>query len=599
MILDSVPAKLAALRALMQKKKMDAYIVMSADPHMSEYLPHYWQTRAWLSGFSGSVGTLVVTADFAGLWVDGRYWVQAEQQLLGSGFVLQKLTAKSESTHVAWLVNHLPENACIGVDGQALSVANGQALLTAVKRKNMHVVMDADLISSLWLDREALPCAPIIAMKKGLNAKSRAEKLTIMRTILCEKQVTAHFISSLDDIAWLLNCRGADVAFNPVFLAHILLTESMCILFVDTHKISQTLQIELAKDGVAILDYAACADYLATLADERILLDANKVSVKHWQTFSSNIQIEWGVNPSTLLKSCKAEGEIDHIKVAMKKDGVALVQFLMWLEQAIAMNSPITELTIAEKLLAYRSLQANFLGESFSTIAGFNANGALPHYRATEKNHATIQKNGLLLIDSGAQYEEGTTDITRMIAVGELSPQQRKDCSLVLKAHIALARAIFPEGIAAPLLDGICRQALWQEQLDYRHGTGHGVGFALNVHEGPQVLSYYAPITEHSSMRAGMVTSNEPGLYHEGQYGIRIENLVVNRLLPSQNSYGDFLFFETLTLCPISTTCLDVSLLNEAEKQWLNEYHQMVYQQLVDALTPDEQNWLKTATAAI
>jgi Xaa-Pro aminopeptidase len=305
------------------------------------------------------------------------------------------------------------------------------------------------------------------------------------------------------------------------------------------------------------------------------------------------------INPSSLLKACKSDSEIAHVKNAMRKDGVALAHFFSWLEQALEHKDDITELTIAEKLLEYRSQQLGFIGESFATIAGFNENGALPHYHATQQSFATITGNGLLLIDSGGQYEEGTTDITRMVAIGELTAAQKRDCTLVLKAHIALAQAVFPEGIAAPLLDALARQALWQQQLDYRHGTGHGVGFALNVHEGPQILSYYAPCSAYNKMRAGMITSNEPGLYHEGQYGIRIENLVVNRLLPQTGAYGDFLAFENLTLCPIATQCLDVTMLTANEKKWLNAYHLQVRAALAGELSGAALDWLLRQTEAV
>ena len=603
---QTVPEKLAALRALMSAENVDAYVVMSADPHMSEYLPAYWQVRLWLTGFTGSVGTLVVTQDFAGLWVDGRYWVQAEKELSGTGFVLQKLTQDEHSSHVAWLAKNLPQNAVIGVDGRALSIAQYQSLSQVLAQKNVRIDTEQDLISPIWQNRPDLPMKPVHPMADGLNSLSRAEKIHAIREQLHERGLNHHFVSSVDDIAWILNCRGSDVECNPVFLAHLYIGLEHCVLFVQAAKIDADLKKALAVDGISLQDYADSVAFLKQLGSGQILLDAAKVSVAHLlalpeegNTGSEAVQVVYDINPSTLLKACKSDSEIDHVKNAMRKDGVALAYFFAWLEQALEDNTAITELTIAEKLLEYRSQQLGFIGESFATIAGFNENGALPHYHATEQGFSKIEGNGLLLIDSGGQYEDGTTDITRMVAIGELTAAQKRDCTLVLKAHIALAQAVFPEGIAAPLLDALARQALWQQQLDYRHGTGHGVGFALNVHEGPQILSYYAPCSAYNKMRAGMITSNEPGLYHEGQYGIRIENLVVNRLLPQTGAYGNFLAFENLTLCPIATQCLDLTMLTVHEKDWLNAYHEQVRAALADDLSGAALDWLLRQTQAV
>ena len=604
--LKTVPEKLAALRALMRDNKTDAYVVMSADPHMSEYLPAYWQVRLWLTGFTGSVGTLVVTQDFAGLWVDGRYWVQAEKELAGTGFVLQKLTQEEHSTHVAWLAKNLPQDAVVGVDGRALSIAQYQSLSLALAQKNVRIDTEQDLISPIWQNRPDLPMRVVHPMANGLNSLSRAEKLHAIRGAMQERGLSHHFVSSVDDVAWILNCRGSDVECNPVFLAHLYIGFAGCVLFVQAAKIDADLKKAFAADGISLQDYADSGDYLRQLSTGGILMDAAKVSVAHLLALPaqtshspSTVPVIYDINPSSLLKACKSDSEIAHVKNAMRKDGVALAHFFAWLEQALEYKDDITELTIAEKLLEYRSQQLGFIGESFATIAGFNENGALPHYHATPQSFATITGNGLLLIDSGGQYEEGTTDITRMVAIGELTAAQKRDCTLVLKAHIALAQAVFPEGIAAPLLDALARQALWQQQLDYRHGTGHGVGFALNVHEGPQILSYYAPCSAYNKMRAGMITSNEPGLYHEGQYGIRIENLVVNRLLPQTGAYGDFLAFENLTLCPIATQCLDVTMLTANEKDWLNAYHLQVRAALAGELSGAALDWLLRQTEAV
>ncbi len=600
MSLNKIPEKLALLREKMLAENVDAFIAMSADPHMSEYLPEFWQIRLWLTGFTGSVGTVLVTADFAGLWVDGRYWVQAEQQLANTGFVLQKQTPDFESTHLAWLSKNLNADALISVNGQTISAQQFVDLQNIAQLGNFRVSTELDLISQIWTDRPALPHQAIWQMPDGLNALTRAEKIDTIRSKITASNASGHFISALDDIAWLLNCRGKDVEYNPVFLAHLWIDVQQIMLFIDPEKVSASLKEELIADGIEILPYAESHDFLCSQQNQVVLIDPAKVSVLHAQQIAKNNDLIEQINPSTLLKSRKHPSEIAHIRNAMRKDGVALCHFFHWLENTLTSQQTISELTIDEKITAFRAEQDGFIGLSFSTIAGFNENGALPHYRATLDHYSQISGNGFLLIDSGGQYVDGTTDITRVVPVGQLTAQQRRDYTLVLKCHIALAQTSYPEGLQSPLLDAISRQSLWKYGLDYRHGTGHGVGFALNVHEGPQVLSYYAPVTEHTRLREGMIISNEPGLYHAGQYGIRIENLVVNQLKAlDDHSYGDFLEFETLTLCPIHLDPIDLTLLDESEKNWLNQYHQTVYEKLSPALDGEVLNWLKENTRAI
>ncbi|MDS9862827.1 peptidase M24 [Acinetobacter pittii] len=589
----TVPEKLEKLRQLMRNQHIDALIVMSADPHMSEYLPDYWKARQWLSGFSGSVGTLVVTQKFAGLWADGRYWVQAEQQLAGTGFQLQKLTSDQTSTHLAWIEKNLPTGSVISVNGQTLSIQQFKALEHTARLNHYKLETQQDSVGEIWLDRPELPSEKIHLMPEGLNALSRKEKIQAIRESLANKNIAGHFISSLDDIAWVLNARGQDVEYNPVFLSHLYINAEQAILFIDAEKVNVSIQQALAADGIEIRNYEDTAKFLSNISDTSVLLEPAKVSIFHEQAIAKDIQVVYDINPSTLFKSRKHESEIAHIRHAMLKDGVALCHFFHWLEKTLHHGESISELTIDEKITAFRAQQDGFIGPSFSTIAGFNANGALPHYRATEEHYSFIEGDGLLLIDSGGQYVDGTTDITRVVPVGTPTGQQKRDYTLVLKCHIALAKTIYPEGLAAPLLDSICRHTLWQHGLDYRHGTGHGVGFALNVHEGPQVLSYYAPVHAYSKLREGMILSNEPGLYHEGQYGIRIENLVANKLHSGfVKTYGDFLEFETLTLCPIHLDCIVVDLLTNEEKDWLNSYHQTVQERLAEHLSGDVLDWL-------
>ena len=592
--------KLENLRTIMKKYQQDAFIAMSADPHMSEYLPDYWKIRQWLTGFTGSVGTIVVTQNFAGLWVDGRYWVQAEQQLENTGYVLQKQTPDESSTHLAWLSQHLAKDAKISVNGNTISTQQYSALSALAIEHNFFIQTDLDLIDEIWTERPALPLQPIWQMADDLNAQTRLEKITAIRHKLIQKKATGHFISALDDIAWILNCRGRDVEYNPVFLAHLYIDHSRTVLFIDDAKLSTEMQQRFALDNIEILAYNASIEFLLELKQQNILIDPAKVSISYAQAIEQQSHLVQDINPSTLFKSQKQPIEITHIRSAMTKDGVALCHFFHWLDNALADKESINELTIDEKISGFRAQQAGFIGLSFSTIAGFNANGALPHYRATEESFSEISGDGLLLIDSGAQYDEGTTDITRVVPIGTASAEQKCDYTLVLKSHIALAQSVFPEGIASPLLDAITRQTLWKYGLDYRHGTGHGVGYALNVHEGPQVISYYAPVTPFTKMREGMITSNEPGLYHQGKYGIRIENIVVNKIKHFEDTtYGQFLEFETLTLCPINLTCIVLDLLSHDEKAWLNQYHQTVRERLAPHLEGDVLNWLNENTQAI
>lgn len=596
----SIPEKLKLLRTQMQDHHIDAFIAMSADPHMSEYLPDYWKIRQWLTGFTGSVGTVVVTQNFAGVWVDGRYWVQAEQQLAGTGFQLQKLTTDTESTHLAWLSKHLTAHSSIAFDPKTMSVQQ-QLILEALAKQWQFILKDElDLINLNWLDRPALPQQTMTAMPDGINALSRQDKISILRQQLTQRHIDVHFISALDDIAWILNCRGSDVEYNPVFLSHLLISQDQIILFIDATKVPDSLRTQFQSERIQLLPYDEVSHFLAQLSDVKILLDPAKTAYANFKAINRSCEIELDINPSSLLKAQKLPQEITHVRQAMIKDGVALCHFFYWLEQTLEQGLTISELDIDEKITEFRTQQQGFIGLSFATIAGFNANGALPHYRATEEQYSLLQGQGLLLIDSGAQYVDGTTDITRVVPIGKPTAEQQRDYTLVLKAHIALAQLVYPDGIAAPHIDAIARQHLWHYQLDYRHGTGHGVGFALNVHEGPQAISYYAPQSAYNKLHAGMISSNEPGLYHEGRYGIRIENLVVSQPVKSGNpTYGQFLRFETLTLSPINMQLIDGSLLTKSEKEWLNQYHRMVCERLAPHLEGDVLQWLIHNTKAI
>ncbi|KUZ15196.1 peptidase M24 [Burkholderia diffusa] len=596
---SSVPARLALLRGAMVREDLAAYLVPSADPHLSEYLPERWQARRWLSGFTGSVGTLVVTADFAGLWVDSRYWVQAEAELAGTGVQLMKMTGGQQSApHVDWLAQNVPAGETVGVDGAVLGVAAARALTAALSARGIALRTDLDLLDAIWPERPGLPGDAVFEHVAPQADTTRASKLAEVRRAMHAQGAQWHFVSTLDDLAWLFNLRGADVNFNPVFVAHAMIGADRATLFVADGKVSPALAASLARDGVEVRAYDAARAALAALPDgATLLIDPRRVTFGTLEAVPAGVKLVEAVNPSTFAKSRKTSAEIEHVRVTMEHDGAALAEFFAWFEQAVNRET-ITELTIDEQLTAARARRPGYVSPSFATIAGFNANGAMPHYRATPESHATIAGDGLLLVDSGGQYTTGTTDITRVVPVGTVSDLQRRDFTIVLKSMMALSRARFPRGIRSPMLDAIARAPMWAAGLDYGHGTGHGVGYFLNVHEGPQVISHYAPAEPYTAMEEGMITSIEPGVYRPGKWGIRIENLVVNRAA-GQTEFGDFLAFETLTLCPIDTRCVLVEMLHEEERAWLNTYHATVRERVGRHVSGDAKAWLDARTQPI
>lgn len=589
---------LDALRKKMQQHQIDAWIIPSADPHLSEYLPDHWQARAWFSGFTGSVGTVVVTQNEAALWADSRYWEQAERQLSGSNIMLEKLGFGR--THLDWLAERLPENSKIGVAADMFSLADKQRLQQKLRIKNVQLIHTPDLLNEIWLDRPTLPRSKIFIHDVQWVSQNAIEKLQQVRTAMNEQGADFHLISALDDIAWLTNLRGSDIAFNPVFLAHLLIGKEQATLFVNAHNLDTDIQAALSAAQIDVQPYTHVANAFTQLSGS-LLVEAEKTAVSTLQKLPENVTIIDSVLPSTLLKAQKSDLEIQHIRNAMCQDGAALCGFFAELEEQIAQKAHITECDIDTMLLKHRSQQPHFISASFDTIAGFNENGAMPHYHALPENCKTIEGDGLLLIDSGAQYQNGTTDITRVVPIGTPTTAQKYDFTLVLKAHIALATTIFPENILSPCLDAICRKPMWQAQCDYGHGTGHGVGYFLNVHEGPQRIAYQAIPQAHHAMKAGMVTSNEPGLYRPNQWGIRIENLVVNQKVENakEQSFGHYLYFETLTLCPIDTRLIEPSMLSQEEKDWLNNYHQQVHDKLLPRVAGAAKDWLITRTKAI
>lgn len=597
-MMNTPSQRLAALRAKMQEHQFDAWIIPSADPHLSEYLPEHWQGRVYVSGFTGSVGTLVVKADSAGLWADSRYWEQAAQQLEGSGISLQKLGFGK--THVEDLAETLPENAQVGVAPDMLSLAAQRQLQTAFAAKNIRLNHQSDILGGLWADRPGLPSGTIYPHKAEFVSETAAQKLARVRAAMKEKGADYHLISSLDDIAWLTNLRGSDVSYNPVFLSYLLIGEETATLFVNQNGLSEESARCLKAAGISTADYHTAAGALAAVSGA-LLLDPAKTAVSTVQKLPAGVRTVEDINPSTLFKSVKSDADIAHIREAMRQDGAALCGFFAELEQKLAAGEQVTELDIDTMLLEHRGRRPLFVSHSFGTIAGFNSNGALPHYSATPEAHSLIEGDGLLLIDSGGQYQNGTTDITRVIPVGTPTAEQKRDFTLVLKAHIALAEAVFPENIAAPMIDAVCRTPMWKAQCDYGHGTGHGVGYFLNVHEGPQVISYHATPNPNHAMKAGMFSSNEPGLYRPGKWGIRIENLVINRPVadPEETAFGRFLCFETVTLCPIDTRLIDVAMMSADEIKWVNNYHAEVREKLLPLVDGAAKAWLQERTQAV
>jgi Xaa-Pro aminopeptidase len=591
--------RIELLRGAMAREALAAVLVPSADPHLSEYLPVRWQGRQWLSGFTGSVGTLVVTADFAGLWVDSRYWMQAEAQLAGTGIVLMKMMGGQQSApHVDWLAENVAAGDTVAVDGAVLGVAAARALRDALTARGIVLRTDLDLLDAVWPERPGLPVDAVYEHVAPQASVARTAKLEDVRRVMREKGAQWHFISTLDDLAWLFNLRGADVSYNPVFVAHALIGLDDAALFVAGGKVPAALAQSLASEHVRVEPYEHTAAALKALpADATLLIDPRRITFGSLEQVPSNVKIVEAVNPSTFAKSRKTPLETQQIRATMEQDGAALAEFFSWFEAALGREA-VTELTIDEKLSAARARRPGFVTLSFATIAGFNANGAMPHYRASEASHAVIEGNGLLLIDSGGQYLGGTTDITRVVPIGEITAARKRDYTIVLKGTIALSRAHFPRGIRSPMLDAIARAPIWEAGADYGHGTGHGVGYFLNVHEGPQVISHYAPAEPWTAMEEGMITSIEPGLYRPGKWGIRIENLVINQAA-EKTEFGDFLKFETLTLCPIDTRCIDLALLRDDERAWLNAYHATVRERVSPHVDGAAKAWLDLRTQPI
>ena len=595
-----VTLRIERIRDALKAHQAQAVLVPSSDPHLSEYLPERWQGREWSSGFTGSMGTLAVSQNHAVLFADSRYWSQAEAELRGTGISLEKIPTGAATHHNDWLARQAGQGGTVLVDGQVLGLAAEKALRATLAAVGATLRTDIDVFAHVWADRPGLPSNAVFEHLPPFATQTRADKLARVRGAMAQHTCSLHFVSSVDDIAWILNLRGADVSYNPVFISHLLISANDATLFVADGKIDAALTARLAADGVTIKPYAQAPATLAAVpAGTRVLVDPRRVTFGLRQNLAPSVVVVEAINPSTLFKSRKNAAEAEFVRQAMREDGAAMCEFYAWFEEAVK-SQTLTEIDVADKLSAARSQRAGFKDLSFPVIAGFNANGALPHYRATEASHATIQGDGLLLIDSGGQYLGGTTDITRTWAIGTVNASQRRGYTAVLKGTIGLSRTLFPEGTPSPFLDSIARAPLWAEGLDYGHGTGHGVGYYLNVHEGPQSISKAIP-EPHHAMEVGMITSIEPGLYREGQWGVRIENLVLNVAVdtPEKGAFGQMLGFETLTLCPIDMTCIERSMLNTDEVQWIDDYHATVFERLSPLVSGNALAWLQRRTQKV
>lgn len=588
---------IAALRRHMAERGLAAYVIPATDPHMSEYLPEHWRVLRWASGFTGSAGTLVVTADFAGLWTDSRYFVQGEEQLAGSGIALMKLVVPHTAEFVDWLIDHLSEGDTIGLDGNLLSRGWYAILEKATGPHGIRLDPQADLVDAIWTDRPPLPQAEVYEHLPRFAGASRKEKLARIREKLAEKHAGHTILSTLDDIAWTFNLRGRDVPYNPLFVAHAVVGPKEAALFIDPAKVGEFIRRKLIRDGVKLFPYEAITTYLAKIpAGSSVLIDPRRISQNLPGALPSGVKVLEGINVTTWLKACKSPAEAAHTRTTMIKDGVALTKFFYWLAHHVGKQT-ITELDAEDKLHALRLEQEHCIGESFGTISAYGPHAALPHYSATKESNVPLKPQGLYLLDSGGQYLGGTTDTTRVISLGKITEEERRDYTLVLKGLINVSRLRYPRGTRGYQIDVLARQAMWMQGINFGHGTGHGVGYFLNVHEGPQSIS--PSVSASSVMDAvllpGMITSVEPGIYRVGKHGVRIENLVMC-VEDNKTEFGEFMAFETLTLAPIFTNLVDKKMLTKEELAWLRAYNRLVLRKLGRYLTAEEKAWVKRET---
>lgn len=584
--------KLALLRAALKQNSLDAYIIPVSDPHLDENIPDHWKIISWLTGFTGSAANVVVTDSSAALWTDSRYFIQAQKQLTGSGFDLVIPKTFQPADYTDWLAEHISSGSRIGLDGRIFSITQLRKLKNKLEEKSIFIVNDCDLISDIWKDRPPLPFSEAWDFPVKFTGKERLQKISEVRAQMKSRNIDFHLLTSIDDIMWLLNIRGNDVSYNPLLLSFALIGEVQIIFFVEEKKIPGNLASEFDRLGIIMLPYEEVEGLESFIIEgSSILINPATTSVALCNLIPDKLKIIEDISIPTRMKAVKNKTEIVNIGKVMIKDGVALTKFFYWIENDLGVV-PMTEVSLAGRLHEFRMHQEGFLSPSFSTITALNEHAALPHYEPTSETDSIIGESGIFLVDSGGQYLGGTTDITRTISIGPSTAQQKKDFTLVLKGHIALALAKFPAGTKGYQLDLLARKALWENGLNYGHGTGHGVGYCLNVHEGPQNIS---PADVKINIEPGMLVSNEPAIYREGEYGIRTENLILC-YEDEETEFGQFLKFDTVSLCYIDKNLIDKSLLDHNEINWLNNYHTDVYDKISSYLTADERKWLREKT---
>ena len=595
-----IKQRIENIRDLMKEKNIYAYIVPSSDYHQSEYVGDYFKSREFMSGFTGSAGTLIISMDEAGLWTDGRYFIQAEQELKDSGIKLFKMGEEGVPTIEEYLLEKLPKNSTLGFDGRVMSVKEGQSLANKLAFKGINIEYKYDLVNDIWEDRCSLPTEKAFLLGTEYSGESFSDKLSRIRAVMKEKKATTHILASLDDIAWLFNIRGRDVKSNPVVLSYAVISIDSVYLFIDKNKIGEDIRAELSKENVQIKGYEEVYEFIKNIDEnEVVLIDTSKVNYAIYNNIPSNVQKIEERNPSILFKSIKNEIELKNIRNSHIKDGVAFTKFMYWLKNNIG-KIEITEISATQKLEEFRREQDKFIEPSFSTIAAYKDHAAMMHYSATEESNYKLEPRDLFLVDSGGQYFDGPTDITRTIALGPIPENVRKDFTNVVRGMIRLSKAKFLYGCRGYNLDILARGPLWEEGVDYKCGTGHGIGFVLNVHEGPNGFRWKVreDIDDSCILEEGMVTTNEPGVYVENSHGIRIENEIVVRKA-EKNEYGQFMDFEVITFAPIDLDAIDESLILKDEKIYLNNYHKQVYDKISPYLNEEEKQWLKTYTREI
>lgn len=592
---ELIRKRISDLRSIMHRTGLDAYVIYGTDPHLSEYLPAHGQTRPFISGFTGSAGTIIVSLEKAALWTDSRYFLQAENELSGTGIELVKMRVSDQPEPAEWLKMNLTEGAKVGTDEECVSVNQFKTLRKNLAHSGILLIESGDLLNEIWPDRPALPDSPVYEHELHYATTDRKNKIAAVCTELEKSGADLQIITALDDLAWTFNLRGNDVECNPVFVAYAAVSQTETILFADNRKLPPELKNKLESEKIQVKAYSDLMDFIRRLPENtRILVDPERTSQAILKNIPEGCPVVEGLSVPCRLKAIKSEAEIANIRQAMRKDGIAMVEFLFWLENNLG-KIPVTEFTVAEKLIEFRAKQPEFKGISFYPIVGYKEHGAIVHFHVSEENALPVEKDGFLLFDSGGQYSDGTTDITRTVALSELTTQQKTDFTLVLKGMISLTLAKFPVNTRGYHLDTLARKDLWKHGLNYGHGTGHGVGYFLNVHEGP--MSIRQEFNDRV-IEAGMVLSNEPALYRLGEYGLRTENMIVC-MKDESTEFGDFLHFDTLTLCPIDTKAIDKSLLSMEEIEWLNNYHKRVYAELESGINEKLKSFLQELTRPV